>query len=323
VSDSWVSSAPVQGKVIEFWRAVEMFSPPAIPDVSASRLVFDATPDEPLPWQPGHSLRRRRLKKHQTWRHTVYLGTYPREAVFAALKPVFQAEAESFEERPSGASALLAFVVSDKGVLLEDSAVLSACAWATARALDPGPGSADWLDGFGDLEVEFAAQLEEMCLGEKDEEPMVFDWAALAECRAAAAEALGVDGVLPVEGIRVRSDKVGRRSADVVDQPTILLASPAPPVEGRSDPRCANTCDRAARSTSATGSMCAPDSRRSVAPPIPIASLSVAGPLAQTDRSRSGSSSPSTRQERCRMSAAICSPSTGRRVRARRRCCAT
>jgi hypothetical protein len=218
VSNSWVSSAPVQGKVIEFWRAVEMFSPPAIPDVSPSRLVFDATPDEPLPWQPGHSLRRRRLKKDQTWRHTVYLGAYPREAVFAALKPVFQAEAESFEERPSGFSALLAFVVSDKGILLEDSAVLSACAWATARALDPGPGSADWLDGFGDLEVDFATQLEEMCLGDKDEEPVVFEWAALAECRAAAAEALDVDGVLPVEGIRIRSDIVARRSADVVDQ---------------------------------------------------------------------------------------------------------
>ncbi|HWA53311.1 MAG TPA: AAA domain-containing protein, partial [Solirubrobacterales bacterium] len=208
----------MQGKVIEFWRAVEMFSPPAIPEVSPSRLVFDATPDEPLPWQPEHPLRRRRLKKHQTWRHTVYLGAYPREAVFAALEPVFEAEAESFEERPSGASALLAFVVSDEGILLEDSAVLSACAWATARALDPGPGSADWLDGFSDLEVDFAAQLEQICLGEEDEEPVTFEWAVLAECRALAVEALGIDGVLPVGDIRVRSDIVARRSGDVVEQ---------------------------------------------------------------------------------------------------------
>ena len=310
MSKSWVSSASVQGKVIEFWRAVEMFSPPAIPDVSPSRLVFDATPDEPLPWQPGHSLRRRRLKKHQTWRHTVYLGTYPREAVFAVLKPVFQAEAESFEERPSGDSALLAFVVSDKGVLLEDSAVLSACAWATARALDPGPGSADWLDGFGDLEVQFAAQLEEMCLGEKDDEPMVFEWAALAECLRRPPRRSESMGCFPsrASGFAVTRSGGGAptwstRTSSTASSPTISLASPTLPVGERSDPRCANTCDRAARSTSAPGSMCAPDSRRSVAPLIPIASLSVAGPPARTDRWRSGSSSPSTRPWRCRDSA--------------------
>jgi hypothetical protein len=209
----------VQGKVIEFWQAVEMFSPPAIPVVRPSQGVFDIAPSEPLPWQAGHPLRRQRLKKDLAWRHIVYLGIYPLEAVFAALKPVFEVDSEDLEERPSGSSALLALAVSDKGIMLESSVVLSACAWATARALDPGPATADWLDGFADLDANFAMQLEEMFLwGEEGvREPTVLDWATLNECRAAAIDALGVDGVLPGEGIRVRSDIVGRRSAEVVE----------------------------------------------------------------------------------------------------------
>lgn len=132
----------MQGEIIEFWRAVEMFSPPGVPAARPSQNVFDVVPGEPLPWSTGHPLRRQRLTKHQTRRHIVYVGMYPREAVFSALRSVFPAAVDSFEERPLGSSALLAFAVSDKGEMLEGSVVLSACAWATARALDPGPASA-------------------------------------------------------------------------------------------------------------------------------------------------------------------------------------
>jgi AAA domain len=209
----------VQREIIKFWRAVEMFSPPAIPDADPSKEVFDVAPGEALPWNAGHSLRRKRLKEHQAWRHIVYVGTYPREKVFAALKAVFPAAADSFEERPSGSSALLAFAVSDDGIMLEGSAVLSACAWATARALDPGPASADWLDGFADLEADFAMQLEEMYLGGEDEpsKGAVLDSNALTDCRTAVTAALGVADVFPTTGIRVRSDIVARRTADVVE----------------------------------------------------------------------------------------------------------
>lgn len=206
-------------KVIEFWRAVEMFSPPAIPDVRPSQWVFDLAPDEPLPWSPDHSLRNRQLKKNQTWRHTVYVGTYRREAVFAALKSVFPPNPDSYEERPSGSSALLAFAVTDDGLLLEDSVVLSACAWATARTLDPGPTAADWLDGFSDLERAFAIRLEEELLADEEEEreAVMLDWNTLAYCRDAATDVLGVAGVFPRGEIRVRSEIVARRSADTVD----------------------------------------------------------------------------------------------------------
>src|ERR1700742_4258140 len=112
-----------------------MFSPPEIPAVRPSQRVFEITVDEPLPWSAGHPLRRTRLTQRQTWRHTVYVGTYPREAVFSALKDNFPSATDSYEERPSGSSALLAFVLSEAGVLVKESVVLSACAGATARAL--------------------------------------------------------------------------------------------------------------------------------------------------------------------------------------------
>lgn len=196
-----------------------MFSPPAIPTARPSQGVFDVAANEPLPWNAGHPLRRQRLAKHLTWRHVVYVGLYPQEAVFSALRTAFPAAADSFEERPLGSSALLAFAVSDEGMFLEGSAVLSACAWATARALGPGPTSPGWLDGFADLEAEFATQLEELYLGDEDEgrPPAVLNWAALTEGLAAATDALGVAGVLPVTGIRVRSDTVARLTADVVE----------------------------------------------------------------------------------------------------------
>jgi hypothetical protein len=209
----------VQKEIIEFWRAVEMFSPPEIPAIRPRDRVFELGPDRPPPWSADHPLRRGRLTQYQTWRHTVYLGTYPREAVFSALKDVFPDARDSYEERPSGDSALLGLAVAEDGTLLSGSVVVSACAWATARALDPGPATAGWLDGFAGIEADFARQTEELFLGgeENPDERAVLDWGALEECRAAAIKALGVDDVLPVGGIRVRSEVVARRAADTVE----------------------------------------------------------------------------------------------------------
>lgn len=206
-------------EIIEFWRAVEMFSPPAIPQARPAQRVFDIAPGEPLPWHPEHPVQATRLTKGQAWRHTVYVGLYPREAVFSALKDVFPPAPDSYEERPSGQSALLGFAVTEKGILLEGSAVLSACAWATARALDPGPSAAAWLDGFADIERGFASGLEETLLGRTEEqrEPVVLDWGILTECREGAIAALGVEHVLPISGVRVSSEIVARRSAGTVE----------------------------------------------------------------------------------------------------------
>ncbi len=206
--------------VIEFWRAVEMFSPPTIPVVRPVQKVFEAGPGEPLPWDAAHPLQRTRLEKTQAWRHVVYVGAYPLESVFSALRDVFPpAAADSYEERPTGSSALLAFVLSEDGALLEDSVVLSACAWATARALKPGPATPGWLDGFAALESAFSNQLEQSLDAVRvNEKAPPLDWDSLVECRAAAIEALNVDGVLPIGGIRVQSQIVARRTAAKAEQ---------------------------------------------------------------------------------------------------------
>jgi hypothetical protein len=257
----------VRGKVIKFWRAVEMFSPPAIPAARPSQNVFDIEPDQPLPWEKGHQLRRQQLKDGQTWRHTVYLGLFPRENVFEVLKDVFPADSDSFEERPSGSSALLAFAVSDGGIMLESSVVLSACAWATGRALDPGPTAADWLEGFADIEGQFTLRLEEIYLGWEDgkKHPTVLRQSSLAECLAAAAKELGVANALGAEGVRVRSEIVAARSAETVEHDFLnsFIADDLARVAGAEDrgevgPALGEYLRPTLRSRPMPGSMCGP-----------------------------------------------------------------
>jgi hypothetical protein len=134
----------VQGEILEFWRAVEMFSPPAISPVRPSGRVFDVNPGEVLPWTAAHPFRRQRLTKLQAWRHVVYLGIYAREEVFEALKSVFPVDNESYEERPSGSTALLAFAVSEEGTILEDwslSVSSSSVVWTRSKRSVPRPRS--------------------------------------------------------------------------------------------------------------------------------------------------------------------------------------
>jgi AAA domain len=213
----------VQG-VIEFWRAVEMFSPPAVPKVD-SDLVNAATVGRPLPWSADHPLRREKLTKHQTWRHYVYVGTYDRGAVFDALEPLLDPDpthdnSEDYDQRPSGQSALLGFVVSEDGTLARGSAVLSVCAWATGRAFKPGLKTPHWLDGFDGLEEDFSLDLEDRYLGPEDEQrpPVVIDLTDLAACRDSAIAALGIGEHLKIGGIRVSSQIVSRRAPGPVDR---------------------------------------------------------------------------------------------------------
>jgi hypothetical protein len=69
------------------------------------------------------------------------------------------------------------------------------------------------------LEGDFSFQLDQHFLltDEGRRAPVVLDWDALTRCRAMAVGALGVDGVLPVGGIRVRSEVAARRTADATD----------------------------------------------------------------------------------------------------------
>jgi hypothetical protein len=201
-----------------------MFAPPSIPalervaEPTLRRLVADLQSGEPLPWDPTHELGGTRPPENLAWRHVVYVGVHPRAAVFERLKTCFKPDRDIDEKTLSGSSALLAFALSEKGTLLKRSPVLSACVWAAMRALDPGPESPGWLDGFASKNSGFAAGLQEEWLPESDDgkvHPRVIDHDALWECRDAATAALGAD--FEATDIRMESQLVGRRGADTFE----------------------------------------------------------------------------------------------------------
>ncbi|KUL24765.1 DEAD/DEAH box helicase [Streptomyces regalis] len=150
--------------IVDYWRAVELFSPQKIPAVSARDRVYSVTADGPLPWETGHPLRSVPLEPGYAWQHVVYGGAYTLRAVRDTLLRVFGESEEDHDGRMDGESALFALTVTDEGRLLLDSPVLSACAWATGRALSPGPASPGWLDGFEEEAGAWAARA--MGLGE-------------------------------------------------------------------------------------------------------------------------------------------------------------
>jgi hypothetical protein len=217
-------------EIIRFWHTVEMFSPQSVDKVSRERRVYAVKPGEPLPWERAHELARVvRLNGNQAWRHVVYVGTYPLESVFEVLTRVFPPDGESFDERPAGESALAAFVVSGEGRPLLGSEVLSSCAWATGRALRPGPGKPGWLTGFDIAKAAFSSSFEELMGADPDDvranqlrrqghevgQPIGRD--ELAGCLHAAVDATKIRSILPHTEIRIKSQIVAKRSAHSAD----------------------------------------------------------------------------------------------------------
>jgi hypothetical protein len=218
-----------RAEIIRFWRTVEMFSPPAVEKVSRERKVYQVKAGEPLPWQPGHELARVRRGKDQAWRHVVYVGVYSLESVFEVLARVVAPDEESFDERPAGESALAAFVVSEEGRPILGSEVLSSCAWATGRAMRPGPGTRGWLTGFDGARNDFSISFENVIAADPrdmgaqklrsqgHDVGRVIGQDELAACLDAAAGVVRVGSALPNSEIRVSSQLVARRGAYSTD----------------------------------------------------------------------------------------------------------
>ncbi|SHG63612.1 DEAD/DEAH box helicase family protein [Streptoalloteichus hindustanus] len=216
-----------RAEIIRFWRTLEMFSPQKVEKVSRERWVYAVEPGAPLPWEPAHELAKVRLRKDQTWRHVVYLGTYSLESVFDVLAKVFTTDAESFDERPAGESAVAAFVVSAEGRPLIGSEILSSCAWATGRAWSPGPGTPGWLSGFDLTMAEFSASFADLVApdpADSEAEQLrgrghvvgrPLCQCVLDECLAAAVDLVQARHVLPSPPaeIRIHSQIVARRNA--------------------------------------------------------------------------------------------------------------
>ncbi|WP_218008886.1 DEAD/DEAH box helicase [Nocardia jiangxiensis] len=214
-----------RGTIVEFWQAVEMFSPQRVDRPDRQQRVFQVEADELLPWDPAHELARVTLHPNQAWRHIVYVGIYRLDEVFEVLSRRFDPDPDSYDERPGGESAVAAFLIDENGCAVTDSNVLSSCAWATGHAGDDAPGP-KWIADFQDASLEFTRLWQKVIIAERTGVPgddsaqptlRVFDRTVLDECLTAAIQAAGISGVLPVAGIRVRSQIVARRTANEVN----------------------------------------------------------------------------------------------------------
>ncbi len=150
--------------IVRFWRMIEMFSPQKVPPLERGKpggkdWVFDLRPDHPAPWQPGHPLSRHRLEPDQTRIFTVYGGLYDVSDVRRVLEETFGKDSKEEDARPADTTAMFAFTVDANGRLVENSATLSACAWALHRLHKPGPRDPHWLDGFASDEEAFVDAL--------------------------------------------------------------------------------------------------------------------------------------------------------------------
>jgi hypothetical protein len=62
--------------VDEYWRAVELFSPQKVPNVSSRERVYEVAVDRALPWEDGHPVRSLPLDPGFVWQHIVYGGCF-------------------------------------------------------------------------------------------------------------------------------------------------------------------------------------------------------------------------------------------------------
>jgi hypothetical protein len=165
--------------IIDYWRAVELFSPQKAPSVTQNYssanyfndddLVCSAQEDVPLPWEAKQPLKFRKIQKDKAQLFQVYCGIYSLEKMRNILEDKFGKDPEVFDERSDGESCLFTFSVSDDGRPLFDTFVLSTCAWAIARTLNPGPESAEWLMGFDTVADKIASGFAERLTASQDD----------------------------------------------------------------------------------------------------------------------------------------------------------
>ncbi len=142
-----------QQKTLQFWWMLELFSPQKIPKPTsrvlktADRHVMEWRPSFSLPWEtldPPAKLG----NTERVWQHTVYLGVYNVESIYASLHKVFGEDKDAYDERPDGRSACAGIVVDHEGKLVEGSAVLSSALWAARMIETHGMPNSSWAHKF-------------------------------------------------------------------------------------------------------------------------------------------------------------------------------
>ncbi|MCT9934535.1 AAA domain-containing protein [Planotetraspora sp. A-T 1434] len=212
-------------RVIEFWRACELFTQQSIPNIDprdSREPVFSITRRGPLPWEKGHPLRNRRIKSRLTWRHIVYGGVFPLQRSRDLLRQVFGPDLDHPDPPPLGEGALFAVVVSAQGHAVHWQ--VSSGAWAAGRTVSPGPAMANWLAGYDNECATICDRLRALTLdGNGRSRPLGHD--DLARLVDLAAESLGVSDLLQPHGLRVRSMPVSRKREYSAEEGADLLNS--------------------------------------------------------------------------------------------------
>lgn len=188
-------------RVVEFWRAVEVFSPQPLPQPGTRIRVADVAAGAPAPWEAG--------ARHyapppagKAWRHEVFGGVFELRRVRETLTGLYGPGDDGGQREPvKGQSALFACTVNGAGELVAGTTVLSSCAWGVARALaaPENPALAD----FDKDAKQFAGELARFAGAEQGDRPL--GGAELRRFAAGLGERLGVADALRPRGLRVRS----------------------------------------------------------------------------------------------------------------------
>jgi hypothetical protein len=143
-----------RAQIVRFWHAVEMFSPQQLPKVDAKKHVVDFRPGDPMPWEPDGKLLPATSGK--VWRHEVFGGVYDLSKIRDVLVNKY---GQDDPEAPTrGQSALFACTVDADGYFVQESAVLSACAWAIGQIIQGKP----ILTGFREDALNYAEDLRKL-----------------------------------------------------------------------------------------------------------------------------------------------------------------
>jgi hypothetical protein len=225
----WDNMSDERAEVLRFWRAIELFSPQAVPEISPDEWVEDVKETGLLPWEAGHPLGNIELRDNQVWRHTVYGGLFDLEKVRNLLEDAFGKDPESFDARRPGITALFAATFTDEGRPLLGTEEFASCAWATGRLFDPGPTKTEWLNGFEEAEaacrMEFlgtvspsehdARAAELSAQGHEVGRPV--DTRTLYALIDFVIERFNIQAALDSKGLRVKSVLIGRKREFSVD----------------------------------------------------------------------------------------------------------
>jgi hypothetical protein len=198
-----------------------MFSPQALPKPDPRNHIVDVYPGEPMPWEqpvkpaPG-----------KIWRHEVFGGVYELSRVRDVLVTHFGQDDPEAAVR--GQSALFGCTIDADGFLVEESAVLSACAWAIGQVSRGQPILAASIrdavpDAVADGIKTALAALGSSFAPKARPDSKAVTSAALHQFVKDVTRRLGVADPLQPQHIRVKSYQVSEARADEpADQASFL-----------------------------------------------------------------------------------------------------